>query len=64
MSLSDNKRAIEAGLESRPLSDTVNTTKKWWYSSAVSQERRDNILSGDQSFMQREKGILEKWLAR
>jgi 2'-hydroxyisoflavone reductase len=61
MSKSDNSKAIEADLQFRPLSETVNATKEWWYSSAVSQERRDNILSGERSFMKREKDILAKW---
>lgn len=63
MSKSDNRKAILADLKFRPLSNTVKDTKDWWYSEAVSQERRDNILSGEQSFMQREKEILEKWKA-
>ncbi|MGK0309132.1 MAG: 2'-hydroxyisoflavone reductase, partial [Urechidicola sp.] len=39
-------------------------TKEWWYSDAVTQERRDNILSGERSFMKREKDILAKWQGR
>lgn len=61
MSMSDNSRAIDAGLTFRPLSETVAATKAWWYSDAVTQERRDNILSGEQSMMRREKGILQQW---
>ena len=64
MSKSDNSKAIKADLQFRPLSETVRATKEWWYSSAVSQERRDNILTGEQSFMQREKDILKKWKER
>lgn len=64
MSKSDNSKAIEAGLKFRPLSETVGATKEWWYSNAVSQERRDNILTGERSFMNREKVILEKWQKR
>jgi 2'-hydroxyisoflavone reductase len=64
MSKSDNRKAIEADLEFRPLSETVSATKQWWYSSAVTQERRDNILSGERSFMNREKDILAKWKGR
>ena len=64
MSKSDNRKAIAAGLTFRPLSETVNATKEWWYSDAVTQERRDNILAGEQSFMQREKDILVKWRER
>jgi len=61
MSKSDNSKAIEADLQFRPLSETVSATKEWWYSSAVSKERRDNILYGERSFMKREKDILAKW---
>ena len=64
MSKASNDKAIAAGLEFRPLSETVQDTKAWWYSDAVTQERRDNILTGDRSFMKREKGILAKWSAR
>ena len=63
MSQSDNKKAIASGLTFRPLSDTVSVTKDWWYSEAVTQERRDNILTGERSFMNKEKEILEKWNA-
>ncbi len=64
MSRSDNSAAIEAGMQFRSLSETVWATNEWWNSGAVTQERRDNILSGEQSFMNREKAILEKWRAR
>ena len=61
MSMSDNSRAIEAGLKFRSLSETVRDTSEWWHSDLVSQERRDNILNGENSLMQREKHIIEKW---
>ena len=61
MSKSNNSKAINAGLTFRPLSETVNATKEWWYSDAVSQERRDNILTNARSLMIREKDILMKW---
>ncbi|MEM9544720.1 MAG: NAD-dependent epimerase/dehydratase family protein [Bacteroidota bacterium] len=64
MSKSDNSKAIASGLTFRSLSETVSDTKKWWYSEAVDQERRDNILDGEQSFMKREKDIIEKWKTR
>lgn len=64
MSKSENSKAIKAGLLFRPLSETVQATKDWWYSDAVDQERRDNILNGEGSMMQREKAILEKWGAK
>jgi len=61
MSKTDTRKAIESGLSYRSLTDTVQATKKWWYSDAVSQKRRDNILNGERSFMKREKDLLEKW---
>ncbi|WP_282135318.1 NAD-dependent epimerase/dehydratase family protein [Seonamhaeicola maritimus] len=64
MSKTDTRKSIESGLTFRSLSDTVSVTKDWWYSDAVSQERRDNILSGERSFMKREKEILKKWKAK
>jgi len=64
MSQSDNSKAIGTDLQFRPLSETVVATKAWWNSSAVDQERRDNILTGERSFMQRENDILAKWKAR
>lgn len=61
MSKSDNSKAMKEGLRFRPLSETVQATHQWWYSEDVSQERRENLTSGEQSFMKREKDILAKW---
>ncbi len=63
MSKSENSKAIAAGLKFRPLAETVMATKEWWYSNAVTQERRDTILVGKNAFMNREKDILSKWKA-
>ena len=64
MSKSDNNRAIAADLQFRPLSETVRATHAWWYSDAVDPERRDNILAGEQSMIQKEREALEKWRGR
>ena len=64
MSKSDNSKSINAGLKFRSLSETVQATKEWWNSNAVPQERKDNILHGERSFMKREKDILKKWRTR
>lgn len=64
MSKTSTVKAIASGLTYRTLADTVEATKKWWYSNAVSQARRDNILNGERSFMQREKEIIAKWKAK
>lgn len=61
MSRSDNSRAIAADLQFRSLSDTVRATHEWWYSEAVSVERRLEILNGERSFINREAGIIERW---
>ncbi len=61
MSKSVNSLAIAADLQFRSLAETVKATKDWWYSDAVTQKRRDEILNGEQSLMKREKDILEKW---
>ena len=64
MSRSDNSRAKAAGLTFRPLAQTVMDTQRWWYSNAVSQERRENILTGERSPMLREKEIMDRWNSR
>ncbi len=64
MSQCNNSKAIQAGLTFSSLSNTVQATKDWWYSNAVSDERRNNILTSERSFMRREKDILEKWASR
>ena len=64
MSMSDNSKAVQSGLTYRPLSETVHATTDWWYSDAVSQERRDNILNGERSLMTRENDILSNWRAK
>ena len=64
MSRSDNSKAMAAGLQFRSLADTVMATREWWYSDAVTQERRDNILNDNRSLFKREKSILINWKAR
>lgn len=61
MPKSDNSKAIGAGLTFRPLAETVQATAQWWYSDAVTQERRDNILTNERALMSREQEIIEKW---
>lgn len=64
MSMSDNSMALSADLRFRPLAQTVKDTHEWWYSKAVTHERRDNILYGEDSLMKREEEILKKWRSR
>ncbi|MDF1698107.1 MAG: NAD-dependent epimerase/dehydratase family protein [Saprospiraceae bacterium] len=63
MSRSSISKAIASGLTFRSLAETTWATSEWWKSEAVNQERRDNILDGEQSMMNREKEILQKWKA-
>jgi len=64
MSRSDNTRAIQNGLTFRSLSETVSATKDWWYSDAVTSERRNTILSKEGSVMNKEKDLIAVWKAR
>ena len=64
MSKTDNSKAIKADLKFSSLSETVSATKEWWYSSAVTQERRDNILNNERALMKREQEIISKWNSR
>lgn len=64
MSMSDNSRAIAADLQFRSLSDTVRATRDWWNSEAVTQQRRDQILTNERALSTREQEIIEKWQAR
>ena len=61
MSRTDNQRALDAGLNFRALAQTVNDTWEWWNSDAVKKERREKILTGERSFMNKEQEILGKW---
>ncbi|WP_282121917.1 NAD-dependent epimerase/dehydratase family protein [Algibacter mikhailovii] len=61
MSRIEIKKAVQSGLQFRTLSETVEATKLWWYSSAVAAERRDNILTSERALMPREKEIIAKW---
>lgn len=64
MSMSNNSKSIASDLKFRPLSQTVSDTFDWWYSDAVTHERRKNILEGENSFIHKEKILLKKWQER
>lgn len=64
MSKSDNSKAIGAGLTFRTLVVMVQNTAAWWYSDAVPQERRDNILTNERALSTLEEEIIEKWKNR
>jgi 2'-hydroxyisoflavone reductase len=58
----NHDRAVAAGLTYRPLAVTVRDTIEWWYSDAVTEERRKNARFAIPP--QREAEILEAWRAR
>ena len=55
------QHALGAGLTYRPLATTATDTLKWWYSDAVTPERRARLEEG---LMAREAGIIAAWKAR
>lgn len=60
-SRSTNTKAISAGLTFRPLVQTMKDTHDWWYSDALSQDKRDEYEKNPENVLNREKVILEKW---
>jgi 2'-hydroxyisoflavone reductase len=60
----NNERGIANGLVFRPLADSVQDIHEWWYSDAVSEERRTRMVSGERSLMAREADVIAAWRAR
>lgn len=60
----NNRAAIESGLTFTPLAESVRDIHDWWYSNAVTEERRTALESGPRSLMARESTILAAWQAR
>ncbi len=56
----DNSRAIGAGLNCRPLSETVRDTLSYW--DSLPEERRSRLRAGIGA--EREREVLEAWRAR
>lgn len=59
--LANNELAIANGLTFTPLSKTVKDTHDWWYSDALSQERRDRFEADPETVLAREEKLLEDW---
>lgn len=57
-------RAVANGLTFRPLALTSMDTLEWWFSDAVTEERRQGLLEDPRSLMQREAQIIADWKAR
>ncbi|GMQ82115.1 MAG: SDR family oxidoreductase [Rhodothermia bacterium] len=60
----NNGAAIANGLTFRPLADSTNDVLSWWYSNAVTAERRQSLETGEKSFMAREAEVIAAWKAR
>lgn len=60
----NNQKAINNGLNFRPLTSTMKDTYDWWYSSAVSQDRRNEVEQDANSILARESSIIEQWKKR
>jgi 2'-hydroxyisoflavone reductase len=56
--------AVANGLTFRPLADSVQDIHEWWYSDAVTEERRMRMVSGERSLMAREADVIAAWRAR
>jgi len=59
----DNRLAIENGLTFTPLAQSVRDVYEWWHSDAVTEERRENMVSGQRSLIAREAAIIAAWKA-
>jgi 2'-hydroxyisoflavone reductase len=62
--LVNNSYSIANGLTFTPLAKSVLDIHTWWYSNAVTQERRERLEKGTRSIMVREALILKAWKAK
>ncbi len=56
-----NQRAKDAGLTFRSLKQSMNDVHDWWYSDALTDERRDKFEKKEGSVLMREKELLQAW---
>ena len=54
-------RILNSGVAYRPLSETIRDTYDWWYSDAVTEERRNNFLLAEQSMINRQDALITAW---
>ncbi len=57
-------KSVANGLTYRPLATTIKDVYDWWHSDAVTQERRDKLMNGEQGLFQREAMIIKEWNGR
>ena len=56
-----NTKGIKNGLTFRPLGNSMSDIHDWWYSDALTQERRDQYELKPDSALLREADILKAW---
>mgnify|MGYP000353787534 CR=1 FL=1 len=57
----NNQKALQNGLTIRNLNTSIQETHDWWYSDALTQERRDKLEKNEKTPFFREQEIIEKW---
>ena len=57
----NNKKGKKAGLSCREIKTSMRDMHQWWYSDALTDERRDKFEQKPDSTLLNEKLILEKW---
>ena len=57
----NNQKAINNGLTFRNLDVSIKETHNWWYSDALTEERRNKLEKNSKSVLVREQEILKKW---
>lgn len=62
--LINNEFAMANGLDFMPLAKSVIDIYNWWESDAITDERRQKMISGEKALMAREKDILAAWRTR
>ena len=59
-----NKKGKKAGLTFRDVKVSIKDTYDWWYSDALTDDRRNKFEQKPGSVLLNEKSILEKWKSR
>lgn len=60
----NNQKALANGLSIRDLTISIKETHDWWYSDALTQERRDKLEKNEKSTLFGEQEIIKKWEER
>jgi len=57
----NNKKGIKAGLSYRDIKTSMREMHQWWYSDALTDERRDKFEQKPNSVLLNESMIIERW---